>query len=125
MMAITETIKLEVKCRIISDFYCKNLIKKKALYLKAFFKDCFLAHDITPSDGEGGYWGEHGASQGSRLSARPHQGPRKLSKKDEKKSKWNIHFQCGIQIQCRQIDNPTHTPEARSEIHKEVTYFYY
>ena len=85
MMAVMETIKPEVKCRIISDFYLKNLIKKKALYLKAFFEDWLLAHNITPSDGEGGYWGERGASQGSRLSVKPHRGPRKLSKKDEKK----------------------------------------
>ena len=79
MMAVMETIKPEVTRRIISDFYHKNLIKKKALYLKAFFEDWLLVHDITPSDGEGGYWGEHGALQGSRSSAKPHQGSRKLS----------------------------------------------
>ena len=80
-----ETIKPEVKRRVISDFYHKNLIKKKALYLKAFFEYWLLAHNITPSDGEGGYWGERGASQGSRLSTKPHEGLKKLSKKDEKK----------------------------------------
>ena len=79
MMAIMETIKPEVKRRIISDFYRKNLIKKKVFYLKAFFEDWLLVHYITPSDGEGGYWGERGALQGSRLSAKPHQGPIKLS----------------------------------------------
>ena len=35
-MAVMETIKPEVKRRVISDFYHKNLIKRKALYLKAF-----------------------------------------------------------------------------------------
>ena len=112
MMAVMETIKPEVTRRIISDFYHKNLIKKKALYLKAFLEDWLLAHNITPSDGEGGYWGEHGASQGSRLSAKP-------------QSKWNIHFQSGIQIQYRQIDVATHTPEVRIKIHKEGTCSYY
>ena len=55
MMAVMETIKPEVKRRVISDFYRKNLIKTKAFYLKAFFEDWLLARDITPSDGEGGY----------------------------------------------------------------------
>ena len=125
MMAVMETIKPEVTRHIISDFYHKNLIKKKALYLKAFFEDWLLAHNITPSDGEGGYWGERIASQGSRLSTKPHKGLKKLSKKDEKKLKWNIHLQCGIQIQCQQTDNPMHTPQARSEILKDLTCFYY
>ena len=86
-MAVMETLKPEVKRRVISDFTHKNLMKRKALNLKAFFEDWLLAHNITLSDGEGGYWGERGASQGSRLSAKPHQGLRKLGKKDEKKLK--------------------------------------
>ena len=65
MMAVMETIKPEVKRRIISDFYHKNLIKRKALYLKAFFEDWLLAHDITSSDVEGGCSGQHGGLHGS------------------------------------------------------------
>ena len=45
MMAVMETIKLEVLRRVISDFYCKNMIKRKAIHLEAFFANWLLAHD--------------------------------------------------------------------------------
>ena len=87
MMAVMKTIKQEVKCSVISDFYQKNLIKRKALDLKAFFKEWLLVRNNTPIDGKSGCWVERGASHGSKLSSKPQQGLIKLSKKGEKKIK--------------------------------------
>ena len=53
MMAVMETIKPEVMHRIISEFFRKNLFKRKAIHLEAFFANWLLAHDKTPSDGKG------------------------------------------------------------------------
>ena len=38
---------------------------------------------------------------------------------------WNILFHCFIQIQCPQVDDLLHTPEAKSKIHKEQTGSYH
>jgi len=120
MMAVMET-KPEVKFCVISDFYHKNLIKRKA-------------HNNTPSDGEGDCWGEYGASHGSRLSIKP-QDPKKLSQKDEKNkngtstyivaSRYNVNGLTINQLTINELTIQRILKGARSEIHKEETRSYY